>query len=167
MSVKTAYLVLFNLASSLGWACVLGQTFQLVYTDQDIALSSAKLWGVIETLLKIVQTMAIFEVLHALFGLVRSPVGSTFMQGTLTYELIRQVPYLTQCVVRLVSSRLFLVWAINVLCPDSRYHWGFILMVASWSLVEVPRYAFYALNLLDAVCLTSSVYLSYIVLTMC
>ncbi|RHY01703.1 hypothetical protein DYB25_006173 [Aphanomyces astaci] len=128
--VKTAYLVLFNIASSVGWAYVLGQTFQLVYTDQDIALSSAKLWGIIETPLKVVQTMAVFEVLHALLGLVRSPVGSTFLQ---------------------VSSRLFLVWAINVLCPDSRYHWGFILMVASWSLVEVPRYAFYALNLLDAV----------------
>ncbi|KAF0698798.1 Aste57867_10587 [Aphanomyces stellatus] len=128
--IKTTYLVLFNLASCLGWAYVLGQTFQLVYADQDIEKSSQTLWGVVEGPLKIVQTMALMEVLHAMLGLVRSPVGSTFMQ---------------------VSSRLFLLWAINVLCPDSRYHWGFILMVASWSLVEVPRYAFYALNLLDAV----------------
>ncbi|RHY27630.1 hypothetical protein DYB32_006664 [Aphanomyces invadans] len=72
--IKTAYLVLFNLASSLGWAYVLGQTFQLVYADQDIALSSAKLWGVIDTPLKVVQTMAVFEALHAMLGLVRSPV---------------------------------------------------------------------------------------------
>jgi very-long-chain (3R)-3-hydroxyacyl-CoA dehydratase len=50
-----------------------------------------------------------------------------------------------------VSSRLWLVWGINVLCPDSRYQLGFPLMVFSWGLVEVPRYSFYALNLYDAV----------------
>ncbi|EQC38270.1 hypothetical protein SDRG_04695 [Saprolegnia diclina VS20] len=128
--IKTAYLVLFNVASCLGWAYVLGQTLQQLYADQNLATTSAGLWDLIGEPLKIVQTMAIMEVVHALIGLVRSPVGSTFMQ---------------------VSSRLWLVWAINVLCPESRTHWGFVLMVASWGLVEVPRYAFYALNLLDAV----------------
>lgn len=50
-----------------------------------------------------------------------------------------------------VSSRLWLVWGINVLCPDSRYQFGFPLMVFSWGLVEVPRYSFYALNLYNKV----------------
>ncbi|KAI9911259.1 hypothetical protein PsorP6_009669 [Peronosclerospora sorghi] len=74
--------------------------------------------------------MAVMEIVHAAIGFVRSPLGSTLMQ---------------------VSSRLWLVWSINVLCPDSRYHFDFPLMVTSWGLVEVPRYSFHALNLYDAV----------------
>lgn len=50
-----------------------------------------------------------------------------------------------------VSSRLWLVWGINVLCPVTRAQFGFPLMVFSWGLVEVPRYAFYALNLYNLV----------------
>ena len=79
--IKTTYLVLFNVASCLGWAYVLGQTLQQLYADKDLATTSAGLWDLIGEPLKIVQTMAIMEVVHALIGLVRSPVGSTFMQG--------------------------------------------------------------------------------------
>lgn len=43
------------------------------------------------------------EILHSLVGLVRSPVGTTFMQ---------------------VMSRLILVWGYSTPCPASQAHWS-------------------------------------------
>ncbi|KAF0698799.1 Aste57867_10588 [Aphanomyces stellatus] len=130
MMIKTGYLVAFNVASCIGWTYILMETCRTLYKEENVTLASAKLWAHVEISLKIVQTLAILEVLHAMVGLVRSPVTSTAMQ---------------------VSSRLFNVWVILVLCPDARYHWGFIMTMLTWSVTEVPRYAFYALSLLDAV----------------
>jgi len=73
--------------------------------------------------LQFAQTLAILELFHSLLGLVRSPFISALLQ---------------------VGSRLFIVWGITYIAPVSRYHPGFALAAVSWSLVEVPRYAFYA-----------------------
>ncbi|EEY62396.1 uncharacterized protein PITG_14831 [Phytophthora infestans T30-4] len=128
------YLLAFNGASCAGWAYVLYLTVTTVLeaygAGQDWNQVAQSTWIVVSLPLKIVQTMAVMEIVHAAVGFVRSPLGSTLMQ---------------------VSSRLWLVWSINVLCPVSRYQFGFPLMVASWGLVEVPRYSFYALNLYNAV----------------
>jgi very-long-chain (3R)-3-hydroxyacyl-CoA dehydratase len=76
---------------------------------------------------KIVQTCAAAEILHSAVGLVRSPIFSTIMQ---------------------VGSRLFLVWGISELSVASQLQFGYLLMVVSWSLVEIPRYAYYALAII-------------------
>lgn len=39
-------------------------------------------WITIEKTLKFSQTAALLEIAHSLFGLVRSPVMTTFLQGT-------------------------------------------------------------------------------------
>ncbi|KAG7394930.1 Very-long-chain (3R)-3-hydroxyacyl-CoA dehydratase PASTICCINO 2 [Phytophthora boehmeriae] len=128
------YLLAFNAASCAGWAYVLFLTVSTVQKSyeagQDWDKVAQATWDVVALPLQVVQTMAVMEIVHAAVGFVRSPLGSTLMQ---------------------VSSRLWLVWGINVLCPVSRYQFGFPLMVASWGLVEVPRYSFYALNLYDKV----------------
>lgn len=128
------YLWAFNCVSCVGWAYVLYLTVKTGFhahdAGQDWNQVAQSTWLVVSLPLKIVQTLAVMEIVHAAAGFVRSPVISTLMQ---------------------VSSRLWLVWGINVLCPVSRYQFGFPLMVASWGLVEVPRYAFYALNLYNAV----------------
>lgn len=77
MSVKTAYLSLYNAASMAGWAYVLAlsaQHFQAGGKPEG-------LYGAIEEPLKIVQTTAILEIAHAALGLVRSPVATTAIQG--------------------------------------------------------------------------------------
>jgi len=76
----------------------------------------------------LVQTFAVLEVFHVLFGWVRSPLQTTVMQ---------------------VSSRLFLVWGITeqfpaVVCNNPLY----ASMVLSWAMTEVIRYSFYACNLI-------------------
>lgn len=72
------------------------------------------------------QSLAILEVVHALIGLVKSPVVTTAIQ---------------------VASRLFLVWGVTDIAPAwAQAHWLVSTMVVSWALTEVPRYAFYAWN---------------------
>uniref|UniRef100_K3XAL3 very-long-chain (3R)-3-hydroxyacyl-CoA dehydratase n=1 Tax=Globisporangium ultimum (strain ATCC 200006 / CBS 805.95 / DAOM BR144) TaxID=431595 RepID=K3XAL3_GLOUD len=128
------YLLAFNALSGAGWAFILYTTVTTVLAareqGKDWEHVSRATWDAVGFPLQIVQTMAAMEIVHAAIGFVRSPLGSTLMQ---------------------VSSRLWLVWGINVLIPDSRYQFGFPLMVLSWSLVEVPRYSFYALNLYNKV----------------
>jgi very-long-chain (3R)-3-hydroxyacyl-CoA dehydratase len=80
--------------------------------------------------LKFIQTLAILEIVHAATGIVRASAFTTFTQ---------------------VFSRLFALWGLAVILPPSSSSVFFTIMVTSWSLVEVPRYAFYVLNLFDAV----------------
>jgi hypothetical protein len=73
-------------------------------------------------LLTIVQTSAALEMVHSLLRLVRSPFMGTFLQ---------------------VMSRLFLIHVVTLRSTEAQAHWSLYLMVASWSCVEIPRYAFY------------------------
>eukprot|EP00924_Labyrinthula_sp_SR-Ha-C_P010386 snap_masked-scaffold_23-processed-gene-5.19-mRNA-1 protein AED:0.01 eAED:0.01 QI:0/-1/0/1/-1/1/1/0/199 len=77
--------------------------------------------------LLIVQTSAILEIFHSLLGFVRSPVTSVSIQ---------------------VFSRVAVLWGFSK--PYSSTEQSFILMVASWSFIELFRYSFYFLTLLDA-----------------
>jgi len=142
----SAYLVFYNVASAAGWAYLL---FQLIthLLDLDgqspvpqgaantvpLALKlvverAATAYGRIGDQTRIVQSFAVLEVVHALLGWVRSPVGTTVMQ---------------------VSSRLFLVWGITYQFPaETHSNPIFASMLMAWSVTEVIRYAFYAFGLM-------------------
>ncbi|KAI0295854.1 PTPLA-domain-containing protein [Multifurca ochricompacta] len=75
----------------------------------------------------LVQTAATLEVLHVLFGLVRSSLSTTTIQ---------------------VASRLFSVWAIAAGFSSAQRSPFYATMVLSWALTEVIRYTFYATSLL-------------------
>jgi very-long-chain (3R)-3-hydroxyacyl-CoA dehydratase len=83
----------------------------------------------VEFALKAVQTAAVLEVVHSAIGFVRSPVGTTFMQ---------------------VFSRVWTLWAVMHISVEAQTSVFFTLACTSWALVEVPRYLFYALNIIDA-----------------
>lgn len=84
----------------------------------------------VEPVLKVVQTAAVLEVVHSMIGLVKSPWMTAFMQ---------------------VFSRVWTLWAVMNISPNSQTSIFFTLACTSWALVEVPRYLFYALNLLNMV----------------
>jgi len=84
------------------------------------------LYSVVGPEVAVVQSFAIFDVLHSLLGLVRSPVGTTLAQ---------------------VSSRLYLVWGIVERFPETRTNPIYASMVVAWSIAEIIRYTFYALGL--------------------
>lgn len=119
-AIKTAYLVLYNVACAVGWAYVLYLTLVTLQTHDKNRKDF--LWETIKDPLTIVQTAAFMEVVHAAIGLVSSPVFTVAMQ---------------------VSSRLLLVWCYSRVYAESQNDWSLYLMVISWSLVEVPRYLFY------------------------
>lgn len=95
-----------------------------------ISHTTENLWIDVELPLKIVQTAAALEVLHSMIGLVKSPWFTALMQ---------------------VFSRVWTLWAVMDVAPPSQKSIFLVLAVTSWGLVEVPRYLFYALNLLNAV----------------
>ncbi|GFZ50261.1 3-hydroxyacyl-CoA dehydratase [Saitozyma sp. JCM 24511] len=78
-------------------------------------------------LTKWTQTLAVMEVVHSLLGWVRSPVGTTAAQ---------------------VASRLWTVWGVVEMSPETHTNPFFTTMLFAWSLTEVVRYSFYVTSLL-------------------
>lgn len=83
------YLLAFNALSGAGWAFVLYTTATTVVAareeGKDWEHVSRATWDAVSLPLKIVQTMAVMEIVHAAIGFVRSPLVSTLMQGTTHY----------------------------------------------------------------------------------
>jgi len=132
MSLLKIYLFLFNLASAAGWFYVWYLSVCHLYYHKDSLQNSStytSLYNTVHDPLFLTQSLALMEVIHSIFGLVRSPVMSAFMQ---------------------VSSRLLLVWGILHYSPESRTQFGFGLMVLSWATTEIPRYLFYSINVLNS-----------------
>jgi hypothetical protein len=100
----TVYLLAYNLASAVGWAYILF----IVATALQAGDDAATLYDKVELALKVVQSAAALEVLHAVVGLVRSPVATTALQ---------------------VASRLTLVWVFTVPYAACHAHWSLYLMV--------------------------------------
>ncbi|OZJ05315.1 hypothetical protein BZG36_01543 [Bifiguratus adelaidae] len=124
-----AYLILYNLASFLGWGYVLvGTLSTLATTGGDYA----QVYGHVGTVCLWVQTAALLEVLHSLLGFVKSPIITTLIQ---------------------VASRIMLVWGVVNLYPvaEVRQSPFYSSMMISWGVTECIRYAYYGLNLLGTV----------------
>lgn len=84
------YLLAFNALSGAGWAYVLFLTVSTVLAqreagEQDWSRVSRAVWDTVALPLQAVQTLAVMEIVHAAVGFVRSPLGSTLMQGTYLY----------------------------------------------------------------------------------
>jgi len=126
---KDIYLVLYNSTLCLGWSlllvrCITHLISPTIYGGDDDSLGISGIYnhaGDAARILKIVQCAAVLEIVHAAVGLVRSPVFITAMQ---------------------VGSRLAALFAI-VYSPWAQVQFGAGQMILSWTLVEIPRYAFY------------------------
>jgi hypothetical protein len=90
--VVNAYLMVYNLASFLGWGYVLYKTADHYAHGGP----PADMYSQTGELTKWVQTGALLEIVHAVLGFVRSPVGTTATQ---------------------VFSRIMLVWGVMHLFP--------------------------------------------------
>ncbi|CAO3627729.1 unnamed protein product [Mucor fragilis] len=121
-----SYLIAYNFASLAGWAYVLFLAVAQVASTGSYENVFEVTWPV----LIVVQSTALFEIVHALLGWVRTPIMTTIMQ---------------------VFSRIFLIWAVNYPFPQIHSHWSYTTMVISWSIAEVVRYSYYATNLASSV----------------
>ncbi|KAL0090615.1 tyrosine phosphatase-like protein [Phycomyces blakesleeanus] len=121
------YLLSYNQMSFLGWFWIFFLTVQQLWnTGGDYTTVFDVVWPAMQ----LVQTAAIFEVIHAALGWVRAPIMTTLMQ---------------------VVSRLFLVWGVNYMFPEIHTHWSFTTMTIAWCIAECVRYSFYTFHLASTV----------------
>lgn len=124
MGALDAYLVVYNLGCMAGWAYALFLAAgSLARTGGDLTA----VWSDASAPAQIAQWAMLLEIVHALTGAVRSPVFTVFLQ---------------------VMSRIVAL-GVALVAPEVQSHWACGLMLISWALVEVPRYAFYLNALLS------------------
>ena len=112
------------------------------------------------------------QIVHALIGLVRSPVGTTaaqvFSRVMLVWGVIYAAPDVKVCGIVMIcriddvqSSLLHCRDSVNTCHDDAesvifkqalQENWQpYVMMVTAWSVTEVIRYSFYAFGLLGSI----------------
>ncbi|CAM4814044.1 unnamed protein product [Rotaria magnacalcarata] len=127
-ALTTFYLFIYNGILTVWWSLILYATVNQVKTYKSVGdlWECRGLWKAIELQLKVCQTAAFLEVIHAMFGLVRSNPMIVLVQ---------------------IMSRVFLVWGVANYIPQTQFSVGILLAVVAWSITEIIRYAYYVLNL--------------------
>lgn len=124
--LKNGYLILYNAVSAFLWLTVLSR---VISTNLFSANGHRDVYPTTGELCKYVQTLAGMEVLHSLFGVVRAPLFTTFMQ---------------------VFSRYAIVWGVTDLFPnldDVGRSPVYSSMLVAWGVTEVVRYSYFAITL--------------------
>eukprot|EP01137_Pigoraptor_chileana_P006489 Opistho-2@50932 len=125
--IANGYLFLYNIAQTAGWSYILYLVGKHLSENN---FDHVGLYAKVEWPLKVFQSAAALEVLHCIIGIVKSPVNVTFTQ---------------------VLSRVALVWLIAHSVPETQDNIAFLLMTLAWTITEIIRYMYYALNIVDAV----------------
>lgn len=125
--VVTAYLFAYNAIETIGWSVVLLRLlgYYVFSNGGDASLYETLKWPLI-----IFQNAAVLEIVHAYTRLVSSN------------------PYVTT---QQVFSRVMLVCGALIPTLAGKSSIGLPLAVLAWSITEIIRYAYYALNLVNAV----------------
>nr|POE74318.1 putative very-long-chain (3r)-3-hydroxyacyl-coa dehydratase [Quercus suber] len=137
-SARSLYLIAYNAVSTMLWAVVLGRVVMITLLHGGGArsgfgsqaridwLGGPNVYRGVGDFAKWTQTLAGLEVVHALIGLVRAPLLTTVMQ---------------------VASRFLLVWGIVHFFPATALSPLYSTMLLAWSVTEVIRYSYFAVNL--------------------
>ncbi|KAL5014814.1 hypothetical protein ScPMuIL_009084 [Solemya velum] len=124
--VIISYLTAYNVAQMLGWtAIMLGMVNHLLNMQTNV-----KLYSDVAPLLNIFQTAAFLEIIHSVFGLVKSSVFMTTFQ---------------------VFSRILLTWGVVYSVESVQDSIGVTLFLFAWTITEIIRYSFYFFTLLGQV----------------
>ncbi|KFB35502.1 hypothetical protein ZHAS_00002294 [Anopheles sinensis] len=125
--IVKAYLILYNGAQVLGWSYMLYQLLAYYTVDKG---TDKTLWDYLGFTVILFQNAALLEIVHAFTRIVPSnPVITTFQ----------------------VLSRVMVVCGVVMATPTGKVSPGLPLAILAWSITEIIRYGYYALNLVDAV----------------
>ncbi|KAI4147994.1 MAG: hypothetical protein L6R39_002940 [Caloplaca ligustica] len=124
--VAKEYLTAYNSICTLLWLSIFGRVVLLIpITGYESVYEAAG------DITKWTQTVAVLEILHSAFGLVRSPLPTTLLQ---------------------VTSRLLVVWAVVDQFPAETTTSPFYSsMLLAWSATEIVRYSYFVLHLRGSV----------------
>jgi len=119
------WLILYNIVQTLGWSMVL-----LRYCQHAMAPTMGEsAWAAFGGPLTLFQCLAMLEVVHSVLGMVRAPAFTTAVQ---------------------VASRVALVaLAANIPRLQGADMTATMVNTLAWSITEVVRYSWYALNLVS------------------
>lgn len=124
------YLFLYNFAQVFGWCYILYQLVNYFILQGPEFRAQITLWDYTRLPVIIFQNAAFLEILHASFGLVKSnPVITTFQ----------------------VFSRMMVVIGVVMATPTGKVSPGLPIALLAWSVTEIIRYAYYALNIINFV----------------
>ena len=116
------YLILYNCIQFCGWCFFLAK----VALDLIASKSIEEIFSDTHIILEFCQYGAFLEIIHAILGIVKTRLLPTVMQ---------------------ISVRIFIVILLQFV-PSSVSN-GYLLIWFAWSSIEVVRYSFYALKLLQ------------------
>ncbi|CAB4067219.1 HACD [Lepeophtheirus salmonis] len=117
------YLISYNALMVLGWSYLA----ILILSSGDVLNLGGTLYPRISLVLKIFQTGALLEIIHAAIKIVKSNVVIVACQ---------------------VYSRIMVLWLILVMFQITQTKLALSLLLFAWTTTEIIRYSFYALNLL-------------------
>ncbi|PVI03092.1 PTPLA-domain-containing protein [Periconia macrospinosa] len=119
--MRITYLTCYNLLFATLWASVFIRTVSVA------SQTKSKLFVVTEPPVRWIQTASLLEVFHAAFGIIKSPVGTTFTQ---------------------IVTRVIQVWLIWHTFPESTsVSIAYPMLLLAWSLADAIRYLYLALHL--------------------
>ncbi|KAL3466662.1 tyrosine phosphatase-like protein [Aspergillus heterothallicus] len=119
MTVSRVYLLLYNSISALLWLRIL-LTLITSYSDPNI-------YTTVEPWTRWTQTVAAIEIMHAVTGITRAPIFTTFTQ---------------------IFARSVQVWAINYGFPGvTASSPAYPAMLVAWSTADVVRYLYFVVLL--------------------
>lgn len=124
--LSKGYLILYNGLQFTGWSYLLYQVVKHYISGND----STTLWDAVRPTVMIIQNAAVLEVLNVILGLVKSNVIVTAMQ---------------------VASRVMVVCGVLSATPTAPQSVGLPLLLVCWSITEIIRYLYYALNIFTEV----------------
>ncbi|KAL4887108.1 tyrosine phosphatase-like protein [Aspergillus karnatakaensis] len=135
--LKRQYLLLYNAAEFFLWTTLLIRTVRLLINQaitENLTFNIPEVFELTFTpLLTTAQTLAIAEILHSLWGLVRAPLMTTAMQ---------------------VASRIFTVWLVLrpfsggiVRVDDKVGEYAYLGIMLAWGITEMIRYGFFTMQL--------------------
>ena len=122
MSIKSIYLILYNFIQLCGWSC-----FFLKVTNYLINSKSVQeIYSNTHLILECCQYGAFLEIIHSIIGLVKSSIFATSIQ---------------------IIGRIIIVVILQFF--QSAVSQGYFLIYFAWSIVEIVRYTYYIMNLLQ------------------
>ncbi|XP_046668468.1 very-long-chain (3R)-3-hydroxyacyl-CoA dehydratase 2 [Homalodisca vitripennis] len=125
-ALSNVYLFIYNFIQVLGWSYLLYQVTQHYMAGK----STDTLWTEVKLTVLVFQNAAVLEILHVAVGIVKSNLMLTIFQ---------------------VFSRVMVVCGILLATPTAPLSNGLPLALVAWSVTEVIRYLYYALNIVSLV----------------
>ena len=122
MSIKSVYLILYNFLQLCGWSCFFFRVTNYLINSKSLQ----EIYSNSHLILECCQYGAFLEIIHSIIGLVKSSIFATSIQ---------------------IIGRIIIVVILQFF--QSAVSQGYFLIYFAWSIVEIVRYTYYIMNLLQ------------------